>query len=197
MPAVISDYYKSIQGYFDWEHLYDEIAARLPEGGRFCEVGTWKGQSLAYLLTKLQELDKEVAVWGVDHFQGSVEDPKLRIWADRFDIKSICTENLDIIGYPYRLLSAASTNAVAQFPDSYFDCVFIDGSHDYASVLEDLRAWTPKVKSGGLLAGHDINQSDVRKALSEHFGESVKVEESPRPQELGGFRWGLCWKIER
>ncbi len=48
-----------------------------------------------------------------------------------------------------------SVNAAKQFPDSYFDCVYIDGNHCYEAVVSDLEAWWPKVKSGGLFSGHD------------------------------------------
>jgi hypothetical protein len=195
--TVTLDYYKSIQGYFDWEHLYDEIAEALPDGGRFCEIGCWKGQSLSYLLMKLLESGKRVEVCGVDHFQGSVEDPKLRHWAGKFDIQSICRENLDDVGYPYQLIAKPSAEAASEFDDGFFDCVYVDGSHDKDSVMEDLRAWMPKVAKGGLLAGHDINQAGVREALHELLDEKQlkRLRESPRPKELGGFKWGLSWKL--
>ncbi|CAE7948616.1 unnamed protein product [Symbiodinium sp. KB8] len=35
------------------------------------------------------------------------------------------------------------------------DAVFIDGEHDFASVDQDLRLWAPRVRPGGLVAGHD------------------------------------------
>eukprot|EP00933_Yihiella_yeosuensis_P081233 TRINITY_DN94798_c0_g1_i1.p1 TRINITY_DN94798_c0_g1~~TRINITY_DN94798_c0_g1_i1.p1 ORF type:complete len:425 (-),score=63.77 TRINITY_DN94798_c0_g1_i1:462-1736(-) len=35
------------------------------------------------------------------------------------------------------------------------DLVFIDGCHSYSSVRDDIEAWTPKLKRGGILAGHD------------------------------------------
>lgn len=197
MTAVTLDYYKSIQGYFDWEHLYDEIADLLPEGGAFCEIGTWRGQSLSYLMMKLLDSGKQVQVVGVDHFQGSVEDPKLRHWATQYDIQAWCRENLDLVGYPYQLINKPSVEGAAEFAGGYFDCIYIDGSHDRESVTEDLRAWMPKVKSGGLLAGHDLNQAGVREALNDVLTEDQKkrLSESPRPKELGGFKWGLSWKL--
>jgi spermidine synthase len=44
---------------------------------------------------------------------------------------------------------------LATFPDHYFDWVYIDSSHSYEATLEELRAATRKVKSTGLITGHD------------------------------------------
>lgn len=39
------------------------------------------------------------------------------------------------------------------------DLVFIDGAHDYESVSQDLKAWWPKLRPGGVMAGHDFSMS--------------------------------------
>lgn len=46
-----------------------------------------------------------------------------------------------------------SLDAVKQFEDSMFDFVYIDASHLYEDVKNDLIAWMPKVN--GLICGHD------------------------------------------
>jgi hypothetical protein len=195
MDAISDDYYRSINGYFDWEHLYAEIADWLPISGAFCEIGMWRGQSLAYLLTQLKRINKPVRVVGVDHFQGSVEDPKLAAILRMCDVRHECQRNLDAIGYHYDFLFMRSDEASQFFRDGYFDCVFIDGSHDRASVTVDLRAWLPKVRQGGIIAGHDINQSGVRLALADVLPDA-EVVERPRPEAMGGFQWGLCWQVQ-
>jgi hypothetical protein len=47
-----------------------------------------------------------------------------------------------------------SLEAVAHVSDS-LGFVYIDGLHDYEHVAADIAAWWPKVRSGGILAGHD------------------------------------------
>ena len=55
----------------------------------------------------------------------------------------------------YAIKPAFSVEASRDFPDGHFDLVYIDGNHSYAAVVEDIKAWRPKVKPGGILAGHD------------------------------------------
>jgi cephalosporin hydroxylase len=47
-----------------------------------------------------------------------------------------------------------------EFQDGYFDWVYIDGDHSYEAVLNDLKAWYPKVKPGGYLALDDLDWTD-------------------------------------
>lgn len=49
------------------------------------------------------------------------------------------------------------------------DMVFIDGDHSYEAVRHDLAVWVPKVKKGGLICGHDVNQASVHVPVSEVF----------------------------
>lgn len=59
-----------------------------------------------------------------------------------------------------------------------FDFLFIDGDHEYDGVLEDLIQWYPLVRSGGLIAFHDIvpdeeAKTGVRPANSLIWGGGV------------------------
>ena len=48
-----------------------------------------------------------------------------------------------------------SVLAALRFADEELDAVYIDGDHSETAVRADLAAWIPKVKKGGLIAGHD------------------------------------------
>ena len=56
-----------------------------------------------------------------------------------------------------RHFHTTSDKAAKFLPDEAFDFVFIDGLHTYDQVLKDCQNYWPKVKSGGLFAGHDFN----------------------------------------
>ena len=36
-----------------------------------------------------------------------------------------------------------------------YDFIYIDASHEYEDVLNDLKMFLPKLKSNGIIAGHD------------------------------------------
>jgi hypothetical protein len=57
-------------------------------------------------------------------------------------------------GAHFRVLRETSANAAPTFGDCSLDFVYIDGRRDYAGVLADLIDMWPKVKPGGILAGH-------------------------------------------
>jgi len=48
-----------------------------------------------------------------------------------------------------------SEEAHSEFPNDFFDWVYVDGSHDYDSVKSDLELYFPKVKPNGFLTGDD------------------------------------------
>jgi len=54
-----------------------------------------------------------------------------------------------------------SANAAKIFKDGYFDWVFIDADHSYKGCMEDIEIWYPKVRSGGVLCGHDYMMKDI------------------------------------
>jgi Methyltransferase domain len=47
------------------------------------------------------------------------------------------------------------SDAAARIPHHCLDFVYLDARHDRESVAEDLADWYPKVRPGGILAGHD------------------------------------------
>lgn len=59
-----------------------------------------------------------------------------------------------------------SSDAIKEIPNN-LDFVYVDGDHSYKIVKEDLENYYKKIKKGGILSGHDINQKGVYRAVSE------------------------------
>jgi SAM-dependent methyltransferase len=68
------------------------------------------------------------------------------------------------------------THAAAKLiPDDSQDLIYVDADHTYPSVREDIADWLPKLRSGGIMAGHDYHpgqprRNGVAQAVHEAFG---------------------------
>jgi len=58
-----------------------------------------------------------------------------------------------------RLYRDYTHNAVKNFPDEYFDLIYIDADHTYEGCMQDLIDWYPKVKKGKFFTGDDYTNS--------------------------------------
>ncbi len=74
-----------------------------------------------------------------------------------------------------------SVDVLAQFPDEFFDWVYIDGNHLYEHVKEDLELSFQKVRLGGLITGDDYTDGGwwsggVKRAVDE-FSRTKTIEQ--------------------
>lgn len=180
--------YHSVFGWFNFEGFYDKIANDLPENFKFAEVGVWEGRSVIYLAEKIKLLGKKGTIFAVDHFQGSDEEVHREILKNKnladsyFENVQRCGVSDIIITMPF-----GSDEAIRYFQNEELDGVFIDASHDYTNVRKDILMWFNKVKTGGILSGHDYHgdwakevQPAVKDALNHHRIESSEI-------------WGTWW----
>jgi predicted O-methyltransferase YrrM len=173
---------------FPWNHIpghsacidriYGQAAQELPDGARIVEVGVMYGRSLAILDAIMRHHGKSFEVFGVDLWEGPPS-------------KEECEKWLSLLGFRERvtLLQCDSVKAAEQFEDGSCDLVFIDGDHSFAGCLRDINAWLPKVKIGGLLAGHDYESTypGVVAAVHLRFPEYVHHASDT----------GICWILRR
>jgi hypothetical protein len=64
-----------------------------------------------------------------------------------------------------------SSKFSSSIDDESLDFIFIDADHSYEGALRDFKQFWPKVKSGGIFSGHDLNIPTVNKALREFLGD--------------------------
>lgn len=69
---------------------------------------------------------------------------------------------------------------VKQFENGYFDYIYVDARHDYKGVREDIELWWPKLKVGGIMAGHDyIDTEEVAKISGQDWSVSADGTRNP------------------
>ena len=81
-------------------------------------------------------------------FSRTINDEK------NIEIHEECLVRLEPYNVTY--MEMGSLEAVKLIPDGSLDFVYIDQMHDFDSNMMDLICWSPKVKRGGIVAGHDF-----------------------------------------
>lgn len=81
------------------------------------------------------------------------------MYADHHDVAEYLSALQRVgLGRNYWLIRATFLEVLDTFPDDFFDFVYIDGyAHTGEEGGQTLADWFPKVKLGGMLAGHDYD----------------------------------------
>ena len=157
---------------------WDVLKTFIEEEGfeTFTEVGCKEGRTTAHILEHCpdcrvtaidpwMEFPEQGEVAGGESYEAwdfeAIEADfwgRVEPWADRLTF--------------HRKTSLQAADAVE---DGSQDLIFIDAAHDYNSVLEDIAAWRPKLRDGGILAGHDFQHSfpSVMDAVADSFNLMV------------------------
>lgn len=152
--------------WFTYQDIYDKIIKSIPDGGWIVEVGAWKGASTSYLAVEAQHKKMKIDV--VDTWAGSEEHKEMSDIVEN-SLFGTFIDNLRPLINMINPIRSDSISASKMYADEFLDAVFIDADHRYESVKADILAWMPKVKNGGILAGHDY--------CSTHFGVMQAVNE--------------------
>ncbi len=140
------------EDWFSYPELYRSMVRRFPSGSKFVEIGSWKGKSSAFMAVEIANSNKAIEFYCVDTWLGSSEHKDME-GIDRLYDQFL--NNMRPLERYYKAIRKTSLEAAEQFEDASLDFVFIDASHEYEDVKRDIMAWLPKVKKGGVLAGHD------------------------------------------
>jgi predicted O-methyltransferase YrrM len=165
--------YKEIPGWFPTsaERLFASVVETADPGETLIEIGTYLGRSACYLAECAALRGVQLDLRTVDHFRGSAEHTP----EQRRNLKERCHNYLRAsgVGHLLTICETTSTNCALSHADESVAFVYLDGSHDYESVRDDISAWWPKIRPGGVLAGDDFAPEfrDVQNAVLEFTRE--------------------------
>jgi predicted O-methyltransferase YrrM len=160
----MNHFYNNVVGAFTFPNLYYS-AVNFFNDAEFVEVGVNYGQSACFMGVEIINQNKNIKLNLVDswdeNFAAGMYDSFLNSIQP---VKNVLQDRLNII-------RDLSVNASKKFKNESLDFIFIDACHDYECVIEDLNAWYPKLKKGGIIAGHDYydGHAGVEKAVNEFF----------------------------
>ena len=73
------------------------------------------------------------------------------------------------------IIKGRSLAIIDQIPNDSMDFIFHDSDHSYPFVKNEIRAYLPKLKSGGYSIGDDYNWTPVKQSVQEAFRENHRV----------------------
>jgi len=119
---------------------------------RGAEIGVERGMYSEVLC----RANPNLSLYGIDswapysHYRDHVSAPKLEGFYQEAAQR--------LAPYHATLLRKFSVDAARDFKDGELDFVYLDGNHALEHVIADLAAWTPKIRPGGIIAGHDYSR---------------------------------------
>lgn len=162
---------------------------RLPPSACAVEVGVFLGALSEYLLLRNPDLRlMMVDSWLPTELQPEAyrrtRDEHAHASEEKVSIqRATAIRRAEPFGERARILEMASVDAASTVDDESLDLVFLDADHSYEGVRDDIKAWLPKVKSGGWIGGHDYENpttlydfSGVKRAVVEAFPNGVELD---------------------
>jgi predicted O-methyltransferase YrrM len=181
-------FYKNInsENWFGYEDLYSSIVNKFGSESHFVEVGVWKGMSACFMAVEIINSGKNIKFDCVDTWE--YIDTSKEINQSQFeDLFSIFSKNIEPVKNNINVIKSISWEGALNYEDNSLDFVFIDAGHDYESVKKDINSWYPKVKNGGIIAGHDYHYDcGVYPAVNEFFENKKDIKQM-----------GACWIYEK
>jgi hypothetical protein len=158
------------------------------------EVGVERGRNAVDMVQNISNIGKLYLIDDylpyTDYLGGYCpQEIQDQVYQDMLERISLYSDKIIVI-------KKSSLDVALTFPDGFFDFIYIDGNHNYESVKQDMYAWFPKVKKGGLLSGHDfdprnITRQDVAEAVK-YFCRENNLEYMVFPfEQLQYSDWGI------
>jgi len=154
METRIEHYWKDDnifeEDWFSFPNLYKSAVRNAKDGDIFVEVGAWKGRSTSCLAVEIANSKKDITLYVVD------------IWNDQSEpqLYEKFIKNMKPVEEYFIPIKLTSVEASKKFKNNSLDFVFLDASLDYEGYKKDISSWKPKIKKGGLLAGHNYYPED-------------------------------------
>lgn len=174
---------QDIFGYSRYINFYNRVVADAEDGELFVEVGSFLGQSTAALAFFIKHSKKRIALHAVDLFELNEfsDEPHFKVIEEHGgDFLAAFESNLrgaEVDDY-VTVVQASSLDASKQYEDRSISFLMIDASHKYEDVVDDIRAWYPKIKMGGIISGDDYDWPEVKRAVEDTLGPHSTFEGS-------------------
>ena len=144
----------------------DFLLKAMPKNSICAEIGVFEG----YFSSRILRIVKPKKIYLIDPWETEKEFLEAKVpWKPEEDLikiekrynKVINRFSSEIKNEQVLVKRGRSANILNNFEDNYFDWVYIDGSHFFEDVKNDLELSYQKVRKGGFITGDDyLNDND-------------------------------------
>jgi hypothetical protein len=117
-----------------------------------CEIGVRDGQNFRQMIKHNPKVAVAVDCWIDD---GVLSRNDILCTQETLDKQYEAFKNEFGVKPFVKIHRAYSFDVAKEYPDEYFDLIYIDADHTYEGVKKDLNDWYPKLKHCGIFCGHD------------------------------------------
>jgi len=181
---------EEVQGWNSYNAIFQElITEKRPD--TIIEVGTWLGASAINMAKIIKQLGLNTKIYCVDTWLGAEE---FWTWASETLELGLNLKN----GYPQVYFDFLSNVVQHQVQDIIIpvpntshigakilkhyniqaDLIYIDGSHDYADVKQDIIDYKELLNPNSIMFGDDIGWDSVRQAVNEMLKNQYDIKEN-------------------
>lgn len=146
------------------EPLVSRIAllARLPRNAFAAEIGVSRGKfTRAIRDTNPPARLHLIDIWNSERYTTELQRGVEAAFAEEIAAGSVAINK------------GMSTSMARTFADGYFDWIYIDTDHSYETTRDELALFAPKMKPGGIIAGHDYVMGNWRDGIKYGVVEAV------------------------
>lgn len=139
---------------------FDFCAGLVIESGceEFAEIGVWKGEFAAAMLSRCPALKRYVMIDPWQHLEGW--NKPANVSEKRFgQIYAMAMEATEKWAAKREVMRMTTVDAMRALPDGSLDAVYVDSDHTLRGITLDLQSVFTKVRSGGLIIGDDLSPS--------------------------------------
>jgi hypothetical protein len=135
------------------------------------ELGVWRAENLCYILNECSNIKK---IYAIDPYLPYMDGTRWVSEEEQSAVKNTADSEINKYNLKDRIISLQfqSDEASSHIENNSLDFVYVDGDHSFEWAYKDFVNYYPKVKIGGIFAGHDYSCEGVLEAIIKFSSEN-------------------------
>jgi hypothetical protein len=168
-----------------FRYLWLLLFSQIPQNGKFLEIGVYKGSILALSQICSDYLNKDIQTYGLTPLYNASDKYSEYPPEDYKKCIEFLFSEFKLDFSKVNIIKGLSTNIDAQIQaikNGQYDIIYIDGGHDYETVISDINLCDKLLKTNGFLVMDDassfLNMYKMPNRFNGHHDVGLAIEHS-------------------